>query len=291
MVVTRLQRHMESRQRAVFRVMHLHGERLRNKRARLMMDKESTTLCGNCRTVTLPCPAPDLETLYLCVKGERYAAAYGHMLSRHNQTSCRLCRDGGGRQCFEYKWFQHEYMDAWRVVVALALQGTRRQTFVPALTTVPGLKGLQIGQRWFMLLSPENGAQMRKFFIRYAVTYDELDALDKLYDVQRRLFTALHSPIARSVRWRSDAQYEIRQLASTVATLTSSVAGVAERQHALAQGEAFPGVEASGLYHEESALLPEESVFNGVPMATRHAVAQWRNTLTGADKCGVYWSF
>ncbi len=238
-----------------------------------------------CYRVFRPIPQVSLKHAWLSMLSDVCTTGYSAFQAQHPVAQCDTCRRNG--RCLLSERFVQDYIQSCFQVITLAAQGVRSQVFVRASHLVMLSTTRACMDRWYATVPAHIAAHVRSIGMETVVTTEEAPILRRMYEMQLNakqiiLMDALQEDLRTSVKhYLTHCCMLVNQIINPAISATT--------RHALLQ-------KANGSTHLEpsaprgrSTLKEGASAFSGIRGATRHAVAQQRNLLTGADRLGMYW--
>lgn len=175
-------------------------------------------------------------------------------------------------------------------VVALAAAGSRTAHFVGGYVIVQN--EVMFDAQPFLIVPPDLCAQLRSIKTLFIATPDEAHVVNKLFAVQNDLLMLLEDPrVVAAFKSEGRVRALLRSAALFVSKITKhdteAATRVATMESALKLCARFPPTGASEVASSVTLAAGQDHV-EGMPFASRKALAQRRNQLTGANACGYY---
>lgn len=248
-----------------------------------------------CFIVLQPVPHVSLKHAWFSMMGDVCASTLTHIHQFHVDERCPCCHPGSATappHCFTSKKFMHDSVQHALLLLGIAAFGSRSQLFVRASQMISvhaaGAVVPACVDRWFLVMPPALVQHFRSVGMESIVTLEEARGLRRVFEVQRQLRYVIEQQQTEGEEQRNKLLTQLKQLCVLVRTMTHSKTAESKRKAVLHSVQTATSVQPTVPWGR-SKLKKDANEFTGISSATRRAVAQRRNALTGADRLGVYW--
>lgn len=252
------------------------------------------------RVIASPVPHVSLRAAWMSVQSELCKTAFQLWRVRQKECSLVVCASGCTDDSILASAVPHLCTTAFLIernmihdehkVVALASAGARSARLIGGY--VMANNEVVFEPQAYLVLPPALCAQLRSIKTLFAATPVEALTLHDLFFVQKQLVEMLESNAVDLFKSERHIRALLRTAAILFTKITYPTTQEASRTSCLSKAQELcrrylvhPPPAATPL----RVTLPEAaSEFQGMPFASRKALAQRRNQLTGVQACGYY---
>lgn len=238
-----------------------------------------------CYRVFKPVRQLSLKHAWLGMLSDVCATGFDSFQAQHARQECETCIQKG--KCALSARFVQDYIQTCMVVLALAAQGTRSQLFVRASKLIMVEETRACIDKWYMIAPPHVTKHLRSINMETVTTPDEAPLLQRIYEMQMNAKELIQVDTMND-DFRTRMKQQLTQFCMLVNQITSPVIQDAMRTAYLQKAADVTYIQPT-VPRGRSRLKEGARTFSGIRAGTRHAVAQQRNVLTGADRLGMYW--